>query len=98
MKVLAINLPQFHEIPENNEWWGDGFTEWTNLKRENKFSEQLRPYNDNYYNMLDKKTMEWQCELSKNYGVDGFCFFIFCFLLYKLIEKTFYILLKWKVI
>ena len=34
MKVLALNLPQFHEVPENNEWWGKGFTEWVNIARE----------------------------------------------------------------
>ncbi len=96
MKVLAINLPQFHEIEENNEWWGKGFTEWTNIKKENKFSDKLRPYNDNYYDMLDKQTLEWQCDLATQYGIDGFCYYHYWFEGKKLLEKPVENLLKWK--
>ena len=77
MKIIAFYLPQFHEIPENNEWWGKGFTEWTNIKAARPLFEghqqPIVPLNDNYYNLLDNNTIKWQIELAKKYGVYGFC-------------------------
>ena len=77
MKVIAWYLPQFHETPENNEWWGEGFTEWTNVKKGVQlYPDQYQPrvpLNNNYYNLLDKKVLEWQVELAKKHGIYGFC-------------------------
>ncbi|MEE3480729.1 MAG: glycoside hydrolase family 99-like domain-containing protein [Lachnospiraceae bacterium] len=99
-KVLAYYLPQFHEIPENNEWWGKGFTEWTNVKRARPlFPGQVQPrvpLNNNYYNILDKQTVEWQTELANKYGVYGFCYFHYYFKDgKKVLEKPAENLLKW---
>ena len=73
MKVLAFYLPQYHEIPENNEWWGEGFTEWTNVKKAKPLAEEHYqpriPLNNNYYNLLDKETVEWQTSLLHQYHV-----------------------------
>ena len=83
IKVIAMYLPQFHRVKENDEWWGEGFTEWTAAKRAELFSSsqyQPRvPINENYYDLLNKKTMEWQAELMNQYGVDAQCIYHYWF-------------------
>lgn len=79
MKIIAFYLPQFHSIPENDEWWGKGFTEWVNVKRAGCLVRGQRqprvPLNNNYYDLSDSRTMDWQIGLAKEYGVYGFCFY-----------------------
>lgn len=83
MKILTFYLPQFHEIPENNEWWGENFTEWTNVKKAKSYFrghyQPREPYNDNYYNLLNKETMKDQVEMAQKYGIYGFCFYHYWF-------------------
>ena len=91
MKIIAWYLPQFHEVPENNEWWGDGFTEWVNVKNAVAISEEENqprvPLDNNYYNLLDDETKKWQVELAKKYGVYGFCIHHYWFSGKMLLEK-----------
>jgi hypothetical protein len=91
MKIIAFYLPQFHNIPENNEWWGDGFTEWVNVKKAKPLYEghdQPRvPLNNNYYNLLDDNVKVWQAELAKKYGIYGFSYYHYWFNGKLLLEK-----------
>lgn len=83
MKVIAMYLPQFHRVKENDEWWGEGFTEWTAVKNATKiFDGQIQPripLNNYYYNLLDKKTMMWQEKLMHQYNVYGMAFYHYWF-------------------
>lgn len=101
MKVLAMYLPQFHRVDENDEWWGEGYTEWTAVKKGEKLfpgHEQPRvPMKHNYYDLLKKETMQWQTELMKKYKVYGMCFYHYYFQKgRKILEKPAENLLKWK--
>lgn len=95
MKIIALYLPQYHEIDENNEWWGKGYTEWTSLKRGKVYIDgqyqPREPLNDNYYDLSDIEVMKWQVELAKKNGIYGFCIYHYWFngkcLLQKPIEQ-----------
>lgn len=97
-KVLAMYLPQYHEIPENNEWWGKGFTEWSNVKKATPLFDghyQPRvPLNENYYDLSEPSTMQEQMKMAKEYGVDGFCIYHYWFNGKKILEKPVEQLLK----
>lgn len=99
MKKFAFYLPQFHEIPENNIWWGEGFTEWTNVKKAvplfDGHVQPKHPLNNNYYNLLDKETVEWQTSLLHQYHVDGLVYYHYYFKGKKLLEKPAENLLRW---
>lgn len=98
MKIIAFYLPQFHCIPENDLWWGKGFTEWTNTKKAkplfNGHYQPREPYNDNYYNLLDSETRKWQADLAREYGVYGFCYYHYWFSGKKLLEKPLELVLE----
>ena len=92
MKIIAFYLPQFHEIPENNEWWGKGFTEWTNVKKAQPLFEghnqPLVPLNGNYYDLgTGTETLRWQCKIARENGIYGFCFYHYWFNGHMLLQK-----------
>lgn len=93
MRIIAMYLPQYHSFPENDEWWGKGYTEWTAVKRgEPLYKGHMQPrvpLNGNYYD-LDKdgaKVLKWQAELAKKYGVYGFAMYQYYFKGHKLMYK-----------
>ena len=97
-KVLAMYLPQFYEIPQNNEWWGQGFTEWTNVRRSRPYFKGHRqprvPYKDNFYCLLDVETIRWQAQIAKEHRVDGFCIYHYWFEGIQMMEKPMEVLLE----
>ena len=98
IKVIPVYLPQFHQIPENDEWWGTGFTEWTNVKKAQPLFEghyQPRvPLNDHYYDLSRVETLRWQSRIAKEHGIYGFCFYHYWFNNKLLLEKPMEILLE----
>lgn len=91
MRTIAFYLPQFHAIPENDQWWGEGFTEWVNVRNsKSQFKGHQQPevpYKNNYYNLLDSAVQEEQATLAKKYGIEGFCYYHYWFEGKLLLEK-----------
>lgn len=90
-KLLSIYLPQFHTIPENNEWWGKGFTEWTNVKRGHPYYpghyQPREPLYDDYYDLSDLRVLERHTREARKAGIYGFCFYHYYFQGRTLLEK-----------
>jgi hypothetical protein len=82
-KLIAMYFPQFHEIEENNRWWGQGFTDWDNVQEgtpqfEGHYQPRV-PLDKNYYDQSELATLEWQIKLAKVYGLYGFCHYHYWF-------------------
>ena len=69
-------MPQYHEIPENDKWWGKGFTDWIAVKKAEPLFTGHRqprvPLNKNYYDLSKVENIRWQVNLAKKYGIYGF--------------------------
>lgn len=102
MKIIAFYLPQFHDIPENDEWWGKGFTEWVNVRKAKPLfdghNQPRVPLNNNYYNLLDDDIKIWQSKIAKEHGIYGFCYYHYWFNGKLLLEKPMEQMLKNKAI
>lgn len=100
IKTLSMYLPQYYRTAENDEWWGEGFTDWTAVQAAKPIfaghHQPKAPLNDNYYNLLEHSVLKWQAGLMKKYGIDGQCMYHYYFKEGRMtLEKPAENLLKW---
>ena len=97
-KIIAMYFTQLHAIPENDEWWGEGFTDWENVRRaEPLFDGHYQPripLDSNYYDQSQIETVRGQVELAKRYGIYGFCHYHYWFDGKQLLETPTNLLLQ----
>ena len=101
IKILAMYLPQYHKVKENDEWWGEGYTDWISTKRAvplfEGHNEPRIPQDNNYYDLMSKETMIWQADLMHQYDIDGMCIYHYWFKNGRqILEKPAENLLRWK--
>ena len=92
-RALAFYLPQFHPIPENDEWWGAGFSEWTNTARARSlFPGHVQPHlpaDLGFYDLRLPESREGQADLARRYGLEAFCYWHYWFAGRRILERPY---------
>ena len=92
-RVISFYLPQFHPTVENNHWWGEGFTEWTNVKKSRPLfkghMQPRTPLDIGFYDLRDPETRAAQAQLASASGIEGFCYWHYWFAGRRLLNQPF---------
>ena len=83
MKTIALYLPQYYNVEENNKWWGEGYTDWKAMEIAKPLytghKQPKMPMNNFQYDLGKKETMQWQVDLMKKYGIYGMAIYHYWF-------------------
>ena len=90
-KIIAFYLPQYHEVEQNSEWWGEGFTDWVNVAKAREiYPGHYQPHIPGelgFYDASQELTLQKQSDLAKQYGLHGFAFYWYWFDGFRILEK-----------